>query len=464
MVVGEFTQETDLVVIGGGPAGYSAAFRAAELGVKTLIVDSRKDAALGGVCLHEGCVPSKTLLHIAETVRLGEHASQFGVRFAKPKLDAAAVWEWKKKTVHKLTVALDSLCKKHGVERVEGRAHFEDSRQIALIEGAVPRIRFRRALIATGARPREHSKLPFDGERVLSPGEALNRGEIPKRLLIVGGDYIACELASIFAALGSAVTIANHGPRSLPEVDADLARVLAKRLESHVAVVHHNTTVKSAVTAKREVRITFEGESAPPPAAFDRAIIAIGHISASAGLAIAKTQVKTDADGFIEVDSQMRTADPRIFAAGDVTGSPFLADRALHQGRIAGEVIGGRDSVFEARAIPMAIFTDPQIAFCGLTEDACKLDNIPHRIAKMPWGASGRAVGIGRTEGMTKIIFDPESQLLLGIGLVGPQACEMIAEAALALEMGATLTDLAETIHPHPTMSELLSEAARAAL
>lgn len=464
MVVGEFTQETDLVIIGGGPAGYSAAFRAAELGVQALVIDSRSDAVMGGVCLHEGCIPSKTLLHVADTVRMAAEAAQFGITFSTPTIDVGAVWAWKNKTVSKLASGLESLCRKHNVERLQARAHFEDSRTISLLEGNVPRVRFRRALITTGAMPREHAAAPFDGTRILTPGELLNLGEAPARLLIVGGDYIAAELASIFSALGSQVTIVNHGPRLLPEADADLARIVTRRLEPQLAAVHHNTTIAASEVTDDEVRVEFAGESAPAPAAFDRVVVSIGHISSSHGLALEKAQVNADADGFIEIDAHMRTSNPRIFAAGDVTGPPFLADHALHQGRIAAEVIAGHDSVFDARVVPMTIFTDPQLAWCGVTEESAKLVDLPHTVAKTPWGASGRAVGMGRYEGVTKVIYDPHSELVLGVGLAGPYASEMIAEAALAIEMGATLTDLAATIHPHPTISELLSDTARSAM
>lgn len=458
MVVGEFTQETDLVIIGGGPAGYSAAFRAAELGVQTVIVDSRE--ALGGVCLHDGCVPSKTLLHIAETINITDRASELGVKFAKPKIDIGAIRAWKDKTVNQLARGLASLCKKHGVERIQGQAHFEDSRTIALLDSTIPRIRFRRALIATGSQPKAHPSIPFDGQRILTPGESLHLDEIPRTLLIFGSDYMAVELATIFSALGSAVTLACEGERLLPDADADLVRPLVRRLESSLAAVLMNAAPREVNVSKSGVQATIETK----PAKFDVVVITAGHIGQTRGLQLEKTKAQVNVDEFVIVDAQMRSADPRIFAAGDVTGGPLLADKALHQGRIAAEVIAGQSSVYEPRIVPAAIFTDPQIAWCGIMEQEAAALGVDHEAAKQPWGASGRAVAIGRSDGLTKIVFDPQSQLLLGVGLVGPHACEMISEAALAIEMGATLTDLAETIHPHPTISELLSDAARQGL
>lgn len=462
MVVGEFTQETDLVVIGGGPAGYTAAFRAAELGVQTVLVDSRPDAALGGVCLHEGCIPSKTLLHVAQTAQLAEQAAEFGVKFGMPKIDIAAVKAWRDKTVAKLAAGLAALCKKHGVERIEGKAHFESSRTVALLDGAVPRIKFRRALIATGSQPKVRIEAPFDGACVVPPGEALRLERAPKRLLVWGGDYQAVEAAEIFAFLGSEVTLAHEGDRLLPEADADLIRPLLKRLTPRLKGVVPQFAPTGIETKKSTVKV--RGEETIRE--FDLVIVSAGHIGNTRGLQLEKTGVKIDADGFIQVDDKMRTDDPRLFAAGDVTGGPLLADKAIAQGRVAAEAIaggGGREhAAFDARAIPACIFTDPQIAWAGLTEEGAASRSIPHKAAKIPWGASGRAVGMGR-EGLTKVIYDPASRLILGVGMCGPQACEMIGEAALAIEMGALIDDLAMTLHPHPTMSEMLAEAAKQA-
>lgn len=464
MVVGQFTQETDLVVIGAGPAGYTAAFRAAELGVQTTIVDSRADVGggtLGGVCLHEGCVPSKTLLHVAESLHAAESAAELGVEFGKPKIDPAAVKAWVDKTIKKLSSGLDSLAKKHGVDRVEGRAHFEDSRNLGLIDASIPRIRFKRALIATGSMQKAHPELPFDGSHIITPREAVGLEKIPKTLLIVGSDYMAAEMATIFSALGSVVTIAVDEGRLLPALDADLVRPVQKRV-SEIANVRPNARPTLVEVGKRGALVRMPDVS-DKPVLFEMVLVSAGHVGNTRGLQLEKTQAKVDASEFVVIDATtLRTNDPRIFAAGDVVGGELLADKAIAHGRIAAEIIAGRGSVFDARAIPSAIFTDPQLAYVGLLEESAKRLALKHAVLKMPWGASGRAVGMGRGgDGITKIVYEPESQLVLGVGMVGPHACEMIGEAALALEMGATLTDLAATMHPHPTMSEMLADAAK---
>jgi dihydrolipoamide dehydrogenase len=464
VVVGEFTQETDLVIIGGGPAGYTAAFRAAALGVQTVIVDSRPGGAgsLGGVCLHQGCVPSKTLLHIAETVYAAENASQFGLSFNKPQVDFAAVRAWKEKTIAKLAAGLESQAKKHGVECLTGEAQFEDAKHIVARtdDAGQQRIKFKRALIATGSVHVPHPNLPLNGTTIITPQESMSLESLPKSLLIVGGDYMAIELAMIFSALGSQVTIASETEELLSSADRDLVRPLIKNLERRLAALQLGAKIKTADIAKSKITINFDGDQSKP-LKIDQVIVSGAQVGNTRGLHLEKTQVKINEHEFITVDQQMRSSDPRILAAGDVTGVPLLADKALHQGRIAAEVIAGQDSIFDARTIPVAIFSDPQIAWCGLTENEAKTSEMNHEIAKMPWGASGRAAGMGRSEGITKVIFDPESKLVLGIGMVGYGACEMISEGALAIEMGATLTDLAATIHPHPTMSELVSDAAR---
>ncbi|MCI0365108.1 MAG: dihydrolipoyl dehydrogenase [Phycisphaerales bacterium] len=465
MVVGEFTQETDLVVIGGGPGGYSCAFRAAELGVSTVIVDAHPSGALGGVCLHDGCIPSKTLLHIADIINAASLASEMGVSFTKPKFKAEGVREWTTKAIAKLAAGLDSQCRKFGVERIKGRAVFEDSRNLAIRDGDVARLRFKRAVVATGSIAAEHPALPFDQRLVVTPEAAMAVSEIPDSMLVVGSGYIAVELASIYAALGSKVSLVDEGEQWLPGVDADIARPLLRRLGDRLRGMWLKTNVKSARKKDGTMEVSFEGDDAAKSARFDRVVVAAGRRPNLGDLHLDRVQVGLNGEGFITVDGHMRTSNPRIFAVGDIAGPPLLADKALAQGRVAAEAIAGKDqgARFDPRAIPIAIFTDPQIAWCGLTEQEAKAEAIPHAAAKIPWGASGRAVGMGRGEGLTKIIYDPPSQLVLGVGMVGPHACEMISEGALAIEMGATLIDLAATIHPHPTLSELVSDAARQA-
>ena len=461
MVVGEFTQETDVVIIGGGPGGYTCAFRAAELGVKTLIVDAHQSGALGGVCLHDGCIPSKTLLHAAEVINLAAFADEMGVTFAKPHVDLKALLKWKDGAVKKLAAGLDAMCRKHGVERLQGTAHFEDSRHLAIVGGNVPRVKFRRAVIAVGSPPVPDEVLPFSVS-VWTPQQAVHFAHgVPKSLLVVGSHYQAVELASVYAALGCKVTLVDEAEQLLPDADGDLVRPLDKRLDDVLDDIAMGVRIKEAKIDKHGLTVSFEGDGAPKPSKFDAAIVCLGNLANVNGLELANTGAQLTDDGFVQIDDKLRTADQRIFAVGDVSGPPLLADKAIPQGRVCGEVLAGWGSIYDPRNVPTTVFTDAQIAWCGLTEQQAKDQGYTHSIAKIPWGASGRAVGMGRSEGVTKIIFDPDTQLVLGVGLCGPHACEMIAEGALAIEMGAVLTDLAHTIHPHPTMSELISDAAR---
>ncbi|MHC5004725.1 MAG: dihydrolipoyl dehydrogenase [Planctomycetota bacterium] len=461
MVVGEFTQETKLLVIGGGPGGYTAAFRAADLGIATMVVDPRP--TLGGVCLYEGCVPSKTLLSVAETLRNAQRADRFGVHFGQPRLDFDQLREWVQQTVSTLGKGLASQQRRHGVERVEGMAHLEDD-QHAVVPGArVSRIKFRRVIVATGSAPIEHHALPFDGERVLRPAEAMSLRTLPKRLLVVGSGYMTVEMASIYAALGSRVSLISPGDSLVPGADADLLRPLQRGLRDTLRHVGTGTDVASADFRDDGVHVTFSGSRAPDTSTFDAVIVSIGQRPTMDGLGLERLDVACDDNGFIVVDEQLRTSNPRIMAVGDLTGPPLLADKAIHQGRVAAEVVAGWGAAFDARVIPMVVFTDPQIAWCGLTESEAADDDVQVEVRKIPWGASGRATGMGRSDGLTKIIYEPDTKIILGLGIVGPGACEMIAEGCLAIEMGAELSDLSQTIHPHPTMSELVSDVARSA-
>lgn len=456
MVVGEFTQETNLVVIGGGPGGYTAAFRAAELGIETIIVDA--SGGLGGVCLHTGCIPSKTMLSIGQTLQLAEQAAKFGIHFDKPKVDLDEVRKWTTQTIEKLGSGLNSIAKKHGIEIIKGTARFEDQRQLSIHSGSSSRIRFKRAIIATGAVPISTPEQWCKSPRVMDPSEALKFKEIPKSLLVIGGGYIGVELATIYAALGSEVTLVTKNDRILQCADADLVRPLAKRLSEVFASIQVNTNVTSMNEVADGVYASFEGDS--EPVKFDYVIVAIGHIANTQGLDLANANIKTDADGYISVDEQLHTTNQRIYAIGDVTGSPLLADKAILQGRIASEAIAGWGSVYEPQAVPFVVFTDPQLAWCGLTETQADEKGIAHEAIKIPWGASGRAVSLGRSEGLTKLIYDPDTKLVLGVGIVGVGAAEMIAQGVLAIEMGAVTTDLASAVYPHPTIGELLGKAA----
>jgi len=457
MVVGEFTQETDLLVIGGGPGGYSAAFRAAKLGIQTTIVEAR--GPLGGVCLHVGCIPSKTLLSVAELIAMAEHGKEFGLSFGRPKIDLGGVRGWKEKVITKLSKGLDSAAKRLGVERVRGRATFEDSKFVAIADGDIPRIKFRRAIIATGSSPVVLRGVQIDSPRVMDSTAALAVDEIPKTLLVVGGGYIGLELSAVYSALGADVTVVEMMDTLIPGCDADLAKPLVKRMNKVLKEVCLSTKVVSMKDTGKAISVSFEGKKTPGRKQFDRVLVAVGRRPNTDNLGLERTRVTVE-KGFISVDAQFKTSDPKIMAIGDCIGNPMLAHKAVHEGHVAAEVLAGKNVVFDRRTIPAVVFTDPEIAWCGLTETDAKAAGVDYQVKKMQWVASGRAVAIGRTDGLTKILFDPTTQRVLGVGMTGPHAGEMIAEGVLAIEMGAVATDLAETIHPHPTLSETVGDVA----
>ena len=458
MVVGEFTQETDLLIIGGGPGGYHAAFRAAANGIQTTIVDA--ESGLGGVCLHRGCIPSKTYLSLAETIHAAAAAKEMGVEFGKPKLDVGAVRAWKEKVVSQLVKGLGSLCKKSGVEHIRGIARFEDNKHVAIEGGDVARIKFRRAVIATGSRSIELRGVQVDSPRVLTSRTALEMKEVPKTLLVIGGGYIGLELGQVYASFGSKVTVVEMTSGLLPGVDRDLARPLLKRLDEEFEQICLDTKVTGMKDSKTAVELTFEGKHPPKTKKFDKVLVAVGRRPNTAGLGLDKAGVELDERGFIKVDSAFQTTTPRIYAIGDVIGNPMLAHKALHEGTVVADILAGKDVVFEPRAIPAVVFSDPAIAWAGVTEADVKAQNLDVVMKKLPWSASGRAVSLGRTDGLTKMIVDKASGRLLGIGLTGPHAGEMIAEGVLAIEMGAVAHDLHATVHPHPTLSETVWDVA----
>lgn len=458
MVVGEFTREVDLIVVGGGPGGYSAAFRAAELGVSTMVVDKRD--ALGGTCLHSGCIPSKTLLHIAQVVRTARQAERFGLHFDAPRIEVEEIRAWVDQSVAKLAKGLDAQARKLGVERETATAAFDDAKQMSLRGGEVPRVRFRRAIVAAGVSHRQHSAFPDGDDRIMSPGQALSLKSIPKRLLVVGHDAYAVELASIYAALGSAVTLVTEEVQLLPFADADLIRPLQRSLSNELGALHVKTKIGEVVCGDA-LRIHMETPKGEESADFDAAIVAMGAEPNFDELQLDRANVRLSEDGFIAVNEQMTTSNGRILAVGDVTGEPCLADRALAQGRVAGEVVAGWNSALDVRAIPHVVFTDPHVAWCGLTERTAHEQGVKFKVAKIPWGASGRAVGMDAAAGVTKLIYDPDTKVILGVGIVGVGAAEMIGEGALAIEMGVELDDIAGTVHPHPSMAELIVQAAQ---
>lgn len=456
MVMGDLVREVDVVVVGGGAAGYSAAFRCAQLGVEAVVVDA--GGRLGGACLYEGCIPSKALLHVADVIHEAERARDFGVEFGPPRIGLDALRKWMaERVVGRLARGLAATARSRGVEVVAGRAVFEDSRTIR-VEGDAPgRLRFGHAVIATGARAASLPGLAGAGERVMDSAGALALLDVPERLVVVGGGYIGLELGQVYAALGSRVTLVEMTDGLLPGVDRDLVQPLQRRVEQGFAAVHLGTKVAAVHEGPAAVEVRLESG---PVIECDRVLVAVGRRPHTEGLGLAATRVRPAPTGAIPVDHRGATGDPRIFAAGDVTGEPMLAHRAMRQGKVLAEVIAGRASAFDNAVVPAVVFTDPEVAWCGLTESAAERDGRPVAVARIPWGASGRAASLGRTDGLTKILADPETGRVLGLGVVGPGAGEVIAEGALAIEAALLVEDLATTIHTHPTLSETVMEAA----
>jgi len=460
MVMGDLVTEVDVAVLGGGPGGYSAAFRCAELGLETVVVDAGK--RLGGACLYEGCIPSKALLHVAAVIGEAERAKEFGLDFGEPRISLDPLRKWKaERVVGKLSRGLASVAKSKGVQVVGGRGAFEDSRSIR-VGGDEPQVlRFKHAIIATGSLPSRVLGLDVDSERIMDSTAALEVADIPERLLVIGGGYIGLELGQVYAALGSRVTVVEMTHGLLPGADRDLVQPLARRCEKLFAAIH----LESKVTALKESGEGVQAKIGELDAqSFDRVLVAVGRRAVSYGLGLETTKVRISDRGVISVDERCRTADPHLYAVGDVTGDPMLAHRAMRQGKVAAEVIAGRPSAFDNAAVPAVVFTDPEVAWCGVMEAEARNDARAVKVAKFPWAASGRAATIGRSDGLTKLVVDAESGRVIGAGIVGPGAGELIAEAALAIETAATVEDLALTIHAHPTLSEGLMEAAESLL
>ncbi len=455
MVMGDLVREVDVAVVGGGPGGYSAAFRAADLGLDVVVIDAGK--RLGGVCLYEGCIPSKALLHVAGLLSAAEAAREMGVEFGTPRVALDALRKWTgERVVGRLARGLAGAARGRGVEIVGGRALFEDSRTLR-VQGDEPQtIRFGHAIVATGSAP---VALPGAeaSERVMDAAAALDLPDVPERLLVIGGGYIGLELGTVYAVLGSRVTVVEMLDGLLPGVDRDLVQPLTRAIEKRFAAVHLGARVTAVVPTQAGVEARVEGREAET---FDRVLVAMGRRARTDGLGLAATRVRLDGRGAIVVDERCRTGDPRIYAAGDVTGEPMLAHRAMRQGTVAAEAIAGQPAAFDQRAVPAVVFTDPEVAWCGLTEAEAKSAGREVRIARFSWAASGRAITLGRSDGLTKLVVDPASGRLLGVGIVGPGAGELIGEGALAVENALLAEDVAGTIHAHPTLSETIMEAA----
>ncbi len=457
----ETTSSTQLAVVGAGPGGYAAAFLAADLGMKVALIDMAVNP--GGVCLYVGCIPSKALLHVAEVLGEAQHAAHWGIEFGKPKIDLNKLRAWKEGVVRKLTGGLGQLSKQRSVEYFQGRASLLDPRTLRIEKNGTGNVTLacEHIILATGSRPATLPNLPTNSPRIIDSTGGLELKSVPKTMLVIGGGYIGLELGTVYAALGTQVSVVEMMPGVLPGVDRDLVTPLAKRFGQMFHKVMVNTKVAAATETKDGVRVKFEGAEAPAEEqTYETVLVSVGRKPNSAVPGLDKTRVELDARRFIKVDAQRRTREPSIFAIGDVVGEPMLAHKASHEGRVAVEAIAGRKVAFEPQAIPAVVFTDPEIAWCGLTETQAEKEGRKIAVARFPWGASGRATTLERNDGVTKLILDPETERVLGVGITGAGAGELIAEGVLAVEMAATATDVKLSIHPHPTLSETIMESA----
>ena len=455
------SEKMNIAVIGAGPGGYAAAFLAADLGMNVTLIDKEKNP--GGVCLYRGCIPSKALLHVAKLLNETEEAKNWGIEFGKPKIDLDKLREWKEKVVDKLTSGVGTVAKYRKVNFVQGTATFKNSKTLLVekVDGNKEELSFNKIVIATGSRIATIPSLNINSKRLLNSTTALDLPAIPKSLLVIGGGYIGLELGSVYQALGSKVTVVEMLDGLLTGADRDLVSHLSKRLKEKFDSIMLNSKVVKMEEVKDGIKVKIEDkEGKTSENTYDYVLMSIGRKPDTSGLGLENTKVKVNERGWINVNNQMKTDDPDIYAIGDIVGEPMLAHKASHEGRVAVEVIAGHKSVFEPMAIPAVVFTDPEIAWAGLTENQAKEKKINYEVTKFPWAASGRAVTLDRFDGVTKILVNPENQRILGIGICGPGAGELIAEGVLAIEMGANLTDLKLTIHPHPTLSETLMEAA----
>ena len=456
----EFNRSTQLLVLGSGPGGYTAAFRAADLGMKVTLVERWSN--LGGVCLNVGCIPSKALLHAAKVIEDAESMSQHGIAFGAPALDLEKLREWQGSIVKKLTGGLRLLAKQRKVDVVQGTGRFVSPNVLEVMSNSgSERIHFDQCIIAVGSEPIRLPGLPAD-PRIMDSTDALTLPEFSGGLLVVGGGIIGLEMACVYDALGSRVSVVELTPQLIPGCDPDLVRPLERRIRGRYEQILLGTKVTKVEALPEGLRVTFEGEKAPAPTVFERVLVAVGRIPNGKTIAADVAGVKVTDRGFIPVDKQMRTNVPHIFAIGDVASMPMLAHKAMHEAKVAAEVAAGETRAFDARAIPSVAYTDPEIAWVGLTETDAKAQNIPYKKGTFPWAASGRSLSIGRDEGFTKLLFDPDTHRVLGGGVVGTNAGELISEIALALETGSDAADVGLTIHPHPTLSETVAAAADA--
>ena len=456
-----------LVVLGGGPGGYAAAFLAADLGYDVTIVD--REGRLGGVCLLRGCIPSKALLHVAKILEESRQVADWGVQIGPPEIDLEKMRGRKEKVIGTLTGGLAQLAKKRKVRVVQAEGVLESSQSLRLSGGDRATyeegdlLSFDRLILATGSAPAVPAVFQIDNERVMDSTAALELADVPEKLLVVGGGYIGLEMGTVYAELGTRVTVVELTDGLLQGADRDLVKPLHKRLDNLFENIHLKTEVTALIDLGDQIEVVMAGELAASEK-FDRVLVSVGRRPNSHGIGLETTQVEVDARGFVQTDTRQQTADPYILAIGDVAGEPMLAHKASHQGKVAVEAMADQPAEFDTEVIPAIVFTDPEIAWAGLTEEVAKQRGVAYEVAQYPWAASGRAHAVGATAGLTKLLFEPGSERLLGAGLVGSGAGELIAEAVLAIEMGVTARDLAESIHPHPTLSETLAFAAEVQL
>jgi dihydrolipoamide dehydrogenase len=453
--------DADLVVIGSGPGGYTAAFRAADLGLKTILVE--RYSIIGGVCLNVGCIPSKALLHAAKVIEEAHDAESFGLNFGKPKIDIEKLLDWKSGIVNKLTGGLTQLAKQRKVTVVQGEASFASEHSIDVAtDSNTQSIRFKHAIIAAGSRPVQIPGFPHDDPRLVDSTGALAMDDLPNSMLVIGGGIIGLEMATVYHALGCKISVVEMMDALIPGSDPDLVRPLQRKISKQYENIWLNTNVTGIEAQKQGLKVSFEGAKAPDTQTFDKVLVAVGRSPNGAKLKAQNAGIKVTERGFIEVDNQQRSNVPHIFAIGDLVGQPMLAHKAVHEGKVAAEVAAGLKSGFDARVIPSVAYTDPEIAWVGITETEAKAQKLNYGVGKFPWAASGRSLSLNRNEGVTKSLFDKDSNRLIGCGIVGPGAGDLIAEAALAIEMNADAEDIGLTIHPHPTLSETIGFSAEA--
>ena len=453
-------KHTDILVIGSGPGGYAAAFRAADLGREVTLVD--KDPTLGGVCLHRGCIPSKTLLHIAKVLEEAESLKKMGVTFTKPTIDIDLVRDWKNKVVSQLSGGIGQMAKARKVNTVQAEATFLSDNEVQLkSESSTEIITFDHCVVASGSSSSIIPGIPFDNENVLTSKTALDLKKIPESLLVIGGGYIGLEMGTVFSALGLGVSVAEFLPNLLPGADPDLVKPLARKLKKEFSEIHLSTKITKVEQAKSGVMdVTMEKNGEEITKQYEQVLVSVGRKPNTEKMGVDKTNIKVNEQGFISVDKYQQTSVKNIFAIGDIVGNPMLAHKATHEGKVAAEVICGLPAAFDAKAIPAVIFTDPEIAWVGVTETEAKESGIPYEKGEFPWAASGKSLALGRNEGRTKILFDKDTKRTIGVGIVGPNAGDLISEGALAIEMGADAEDISLTVHPHPTLGETFANAA----